>query len=147
MNEFTEVTAENLRFIRGLKDMNQDEIAGILGIPRNAISKIESGTRSLASAEKALLDLYFFGTIPFEIVNEKLLEGVLDFTTDQWRVICILANRNSLLPGQWIADKIRSYLAFNEQAKSVQAEIVRERFQSMPPKEENWDSIVADEPK
>lgn len=123
MNEFTEVTAENLRFIRALKDLNQDAIAGILGVPRNAISKIESGTRALASSEKALLDLYFFGKIPFEIVNEKLLSGVLSFSENQWRAICILANRDGTTPGKWIAREIRSYLTHNEQARQIMWDI------------------------
>ncbi|MES2923719.1 MAG: hypothetical protein V4819_19345 [Verrucomicrobiota bacterium] len=94
-----------------------------------------------------LLDLYFFGTIPFEIANEKLLRGVLDFTSDQWRVICILANRNSITPGKWIANQIRSYLTFEGEAKAVQADITRERLQSLPPPEEQGGSMVADEPK
>lgn len=119
MNEFTEVTAENLRFIRGLKDMNQDAIAEILGIPRNAISKIESGTRSLATSEKSLLDLYFFGKLPFELVNEKNIRGVLDFSDLQWRAICIMATRNSTTPAKWIAKEIRSYLNYNEEGRSA----------------------------
>lgn len=119
MNEFTEVTAENLRFIRALKDLNQDAIAGILGVPRNAISKIESGTRSLAASEKALLDLYFFGIIPFEILNERLLHGVLDFSELQWRAISILATANGTTPGRWIANEIRAYLTHSEEGKKA----------------------------
>lgn len=143
MNEFTEVTAENLRFIRALKELNQDAVAGILGIPRNAISKIESGTRALAPSEKALLDLYFFGTIPFEIINEKLLEGVLDFTEDQWRVICILAKRVSLTPGKWIANQIRSYLAYDEEAKGLQFDFAKTRLEALPaPPAENLSKVA-----
>lgn len=85
--------------------------------------------------------------MPFDLIGTRHLHGILDFTTDQWRVIETMARRESTTPGKWIANKIRSYLAFNEQAKSVQSEIVRQRFQSLPPKEENWDSKVADEPK
>ncbi|MCB1092285.1 MAG: helix-turn-helix domain-containing protein [Verrucomicrobiae bacterium] len=119
MNEFTEVTADNLKFIRGSKSMNQEELAAVLGLPRNAISKIENGDRSLTTSEKALLDLYFFGTIPFEIANEKTLRGVLDFTPEQWRVIEILARRASMTPGKWIATQIRAYLAYDAAAREI----------------------------
>jgi transcriptional regulator with XRE-family HTH domain len=146
MHEITEATAQNLRELRTQRGLNQDEIATVLGLQKHNISKIETGTRALAPAEKALLDLYFFGKIPFDLVDEKVLDSVLDFSSDQWRVICILANRNSTTPGKWIANQIRSYLAWDPDAKAAHAEIIRERFQSIPV-EDNARSIVAEEPK
>jgi transcriptional regulator with XRE-family HTH domain len=122
MNEFKEVTAENLRFIRGSKGINQAEIASMLGIPINAVSKIEGGKRGLSDSEKALLDLYFFGKMPFEIVNQALLKSVLEFTPLQWRVITIIATKRGMKPGGWIADRIRDFLAFNEEAREISAE-------------------------
>lgn len=122
MNEFKEVTAENLRFIRGSKGINQTEIAEMLGIPINAVSKIEGGKRGLSEAEKALLDLYFFGKMPFEIVNQAQLKSVLEFTPLQWRVITIIATKRGMKPAAWIADRIRDYLAFNEEARDIAKE-------------------------
>ena len=132
MTTFTEVTAANLKLVRGSRGLKQEEVAAVLGLEKHNISKIESGKRLLSSPEKALLDLYFFGTIPFEIINEKLLEGVLDFTEDQWRVICILANRQSVSPGKWIANQIRSYLAYNEEAKGLQFQFAKSRLAALP---------------
>ena len=122
MNEFTEVTAENLKLVRGSRGMNQDQVAEILGLAGYHISNVEKGRRALSPAEKALLDLYFFGTIPFEIVNEKLVRGVLDFSDLQWRTICILATRNSTTPGKWIANEIRGYLNHSEEGRSAKWE-------------------------
>lgn len=120
MSNFTEVTAENLKFVRGSQGMNQDQVAGILGLSGYHISNIEKGRRALSSAEKSLLDLYFFGKIPFEIVSEQLLGSVLEFTPRQWDVIRILANKSgNRSPGQWIAEKIRDYLAFSEEGKKT----------------------------
>lgn len=115
MTPYSEVTAANLKCIRGARGMNQEQLGAILGLSGYHISNIENGRRLLSTAEKSLLDLYFFGTIPFEIVNEKLLGKVLDFTPRQWDVIRILANKEGKqTPGQWIAGKIRDYLAFTQ---------------------------------
>jgi hypothetical protein len=119
MDEITEVTAQNLRELRTQRGLKQEEIAAVLGLQKHNISKLETGTRALSAAEKALLDLYFFGIIPFEIVNEKILHGVLDFTENQWRAICIMATRNSTTPAKWIAKEIRSYLNYNEEGRSA----------------------------
>jgi transcriptional regulator with XRE-family HTH domain len=122
MNEFNEVTSENLARLRGSRDMNQTQIAKILGIKQNAVSNIEKGIRALSDSEKALLDLYFFGKMPFAIVNQPLLKSVLEFTPLQWRVITIIATKRGMKPGAWIADRIRDYLAFNEEAREISAE-------------------------
>jgi transcriptional regulator with XRE-family HTH domain len=126
MNEFKEVTAENLRLIRGQTGKNQTEIADLLGIPINAVSKIESGKRGLSDTEKSLLDLYFFGKMPFEITNHSLVKGILEFTPLQWRVICIIATKRGMKPAAWIADRIRDYLAFNQEAREIAEEHAKE---------------------
>lgn len=118
MSEHTEVTAQNLRYVRGARGMSQDEVAEIVGLKGYHISNIEKGRRELSPSEAALLNLYFFERMPFEIVGEKLLNSVLDFTEDQWRVICILAKRQGITPGQWIAAQIRAYLAMDDEAKA-----------------------------
>ena len=124
------------------------EIASALKVTPSTVSRWISGKLVISPSDEMLLKLYFFGTIPFEITNEKLLNSVLDFTEDQYRVICILATRQSTSTGKWIADKIRSYLAFNEDAKTETSQIVAERMarnathlQILP------DAKVAEEPK
>lgn len=128
MSEFTEVTAKNLKELRKERGLKQEAIADVLGLEKHHISKIETGNRALSSAEASLLNLYFFDVMPFAIVGEKLVNSVLDFTEDQYRVICILASRRGVTPAVWIADQIRSYLAFNEEAKAETSKIVAERM-------------------
>ncbi len=112
MNDFTEVTADNLRFIRGSKGTNQGEIADILGIAQTAVSKIETGMRALSDSEKRLLDWYFFGILPPKIGNAGVdLKGTLEFDEAEWRMIGIMANKNGMTPGEWIASRIRDHIA------------------------------------
>jgi len=97
----------------------QAEISKAFDVHPSTVKRwIEGG--DIPSPMLKLLDLYFFGTIPFEIANEKTIHGVLDFTDDQWRVIEILARRESTTPGKWIANQIRSYLSYNEEARHLQ---------------------------
>jgi transcriptional regulator with XRE-family HTH domain len=111
----TETTAENLKAIRDERDLTQDDVAAILGIPRNAVSKIETGTRALSDAEKKILDWYFFGIIPPRLTNtDGDLSGVLDFEEAEWKIIGHIARRHGLTEGQWIAQRVRDYLAHLE---------------------------------
>lgn len=100
----------------------QAEIAKSFDVHPSTVKRwLEGG--DIPSPMLKLLDLYFFGTIPFEIAHEKSLHGVLDFTPDQWRVIEILARRESTTSGKWISNKIRAYLAFDEAAKAESVRI------------------------
>ena len=66
-----------------------------------------------------LLDLYFFGIIPFDVANESILHSVLEFTPAQWEVISIIATRKGMTESQWIADRIRTFLAFDDEAQKI----------------------------
>lgn len=110
------------------------KIARDLEINPSTVSRWASGN-DIPSPMLKLLDLYFFGTIPFEISHERPSHGTMDFTEDQWRVIEILSRRESTTPGKWIANKIRAYLAYNEEAKLAQEAITKQRkgyLQSLP---------------
>jgi hypothetical protein len=74
-----------------------------------------------------LLDLYFFDVMPFDIVGEKLVESVLDFTEDQWKVICILAKRQGIPPAKWISNQIRTILASDDEARHERQLLERAR--------------------
>lgn len=122
------------------------KIAKALGISPSTVTRwIPNGI--IPPPMLKLLNLYFFEVMPFDIAGEKLLNSVLDFTEDQYRVICILATRRSATPAKWIADQIRSFLAFDEEAKAETAKIVAARMagnasflHALP------DSKVAEEP-
>jgi len=100
---------------------NRGEITRIskaLGVAPSTVTRWVAGGDIPPPMEK-LLNLYFFDIMPFDIVGEHLLESVLSFTEDQWRVINILAKRQGRTPAKWIASKIREYLAWNEEAKEA----------------------------
>lgn len=106
MNEFTETTAANLAEIRSRKGLNQEEVSAILGMTQTAVSKIENGTRTLSSTEKAILDWHFFGTMPPRLENPLELQGVLEFTATEWDIIGIMAKRAGQTHKQWIRSAV-----------------------------------------
>lgn len=110
MNEFKEVTAENLRLIRSTKDLNQEEIAELLGITQTAVSKIEKGKRGISDSEKHLLDWYFFNKIPPRLTNTMNLKGCLEFSEGEWRVLSKIASNNGQTAAQYIISTIRFHL-------------------------------------
>lgn len=116
MSEFHETTAENLKAIRNELKMTQDDVAVILGIPRNAVSKIETGTRALSDSEKKLLDWHFFGTVPSRIGATHIdLSHMLEFDEGEWRIIGHIARRQGITEAEWITRRIRDYLAILEE--------------------------------
>ncbi len=110
MNEFTEVFAGTLRFIRGAHGKTQDEIAELLGIPVNAVSNIENDRRALSDSEKRLLDWYFFGTLPPRLAASFDLRGILEFTEDEWNIIGLMARRAGQNHAQWIRSSILAFV-------------------------------------
>lgn len=124
MSEHIEVTAKNLRSIRGAREMTQKQVADILGVPLNAVSKIELGNRELTSAEKKLLDLFFFGRLPEGVIRSSDdLGHALDFTEQEWKIVEVLALRAGQTAAEWIRTKILDYLAFSPEAKAVGANL------------------------
>ncbi len=115
MNEHTETTAENLRFLRGAKGLNQADVGELIGIDGNHVSNIETGRRALAPSEKKLLDLYFFGVMPEGLVRAATdTRASLDLTEDEWRIIQILAARAGQTAEDWIRQRIQDYLGYLE---------------------------------
>jgi transcriptional regulator with XRE-family HTH domain len=106
MSKFKEITAGTLRVHREAKDINQDEIAQMLGITQTAVSKIESGNRALSTTEKAVLDWYFFGTMPPRLSNPIELQGALEFSPEEWAIIGALAARAGQTHQQWIRSAV-----------------------------------------
>lgn len=120
MSEFHETTSANLKAIRSERELNQDDIASLLGITQTAVSKIESGTRGLSDSEKKLLDWYFFGTVPERIHASTVdLSRMLDFDDAEWRIIGHIARRRGLSEAELIASHIRDYLAILEASHTL----------------------------
>ena len=122
-------------------------LAQTMKVTPATVSRWLNNKNPIAGSDEKLLKLLIRDEMPFEITGEKLLNSVLDFTEDQYRVICILATRQSSSPAQWIANQIRSYFVWNDEAKAEMAKIVAERMarnasflHALP------DSKVAEEP-
>jgi len=75
MND-SDINEKNLKRIRKSKRLLQEDVAEIVGISREAVSKIETGRRELAISEKKLLEWYFFGKIPYSGHKEPLQSTV-----------------------------------------------------------------------
>jgi transcriptional regulator with XRE-family HTH domain len=129
MNNHHEITPENLRPLRSQMGVRQSYIAELLGIQQSAVSRVESGKREITSAEKQVLEFFFFGKLPDRIpaVRDDLARGIMEFTESEWRVITILAQREgNKVPTAWIADKIRGYLENNPSALAANSELNRQ---------------------
>lgn len=109
----TETTPENLKQLRGLHEINQEVISEMLGIPKTAVSHIEKGKRAISTAEKAILDYYFFGTLPLGIVRSVDAKNALEFSEEEWGIIESLARRAGVTPSEWVTSKIRDYLTWS----------------------------------
>lgn len=92
-------------------------IAKALSIAPSTVTRWVAGNEIPPPMIK-LLNLYFFDKMPFDITGESLLPSMLDFTEDQWKVICILAGRQGISPGKWIANQIRTILASDDEARA-----------------------------
>lgn len=101
------------------------KIAKALSISPSTVSRWIEGEIPPPMAK--LLNLYFFDMMPFDIAAETIIQSVLDFTEDQWKVICILAKRQGLTPGLWIANQIRAYLAMDDEARTQRANLEAQR--------------------
>jgi DNA-binding MarR family transcriptional regulator len=97
-------------------------LAKALGIAPSTVTRWIAGGEIPPPMLK-LLNLYFFDKMPFDITGESILNSMLDFTEDQWKVICVLAGRQGISPGTWIANQIRAYLAWDDEAKAERAKL------------------------
>ncbi len=104
-------------------------LAETMRVTPATVSRWLNEKNPISGSDEAILKLLVRGEMPFDIVHEKTLHGVLDFTEDQWRVITILANRMSTTPGKWIADKIRWMLAGDATAREETAAIQAQRHE------------------
>lgn len=108
-------------------------LATTLHITPGSVSRWLTGKHPIANSDQALLKLLIWGEMPFEIVGEKLLTRVLEFTEDQWKVISILAKRQGTTPRAWIAEKLQTILAYDAKAQAVAADLSRKK--QFPPLE------------
>jgi transcriptional regulator with XRE-family HTH domain len=107
---------KNLMVQRGLK--NKD-LATILGLTPQQISKIMNDGRVITPAEAKLLNFYFSGELPFHLPSDLNVCELLGFTTKEWKTIQRLAARQSSDPSAWILQQIRGYLDWDPAGKSA----------------------------
>lgn len=123
MSEINDITPETLPRLRGSFGLTQAELGAILGLEKHNVSKIESGKRAISPAEMKILRLYFFAEIPFDVIHQQNnLSSVLEFRTEEWRIIEILALRDGITPAKWIKAQILAYLDHNPRAQEARRE-------------------------
>ena len=102
-------------------------LAKTLGVTPATVSRWLNKHVVPSGSDAALLRLLIRGDMPFDMINSKILYGVLDFSEDQWRVINTIASRQGLTAAKWIAEKIRWLLAGDNDARKIEADIVAKR--------------------
>lgn len=86
------------------KDKNREQVAKELGVSRTTLHHWSKGNRDIPEDSLKLLRLYFYGEIPFGVVEEPLdLSSALSFTPQEWAIMEILAKRKGLTGAkQWV---------------------------------------------
>ena len=87
MND-SEIRADNLKRLRKTRRLLQEDIAEIIGVRREAVSKIETGLRELSISERRLLEWFFFGkepqTLQRGLVTRPNVFGGLHGASPEW---------------------------------------------------------------
>ena len=112
-----EITLEVLRDLLKERDMKQKDLAPILGLSAQKISRIMTGDRIISEAEHKLLQLYFFQEAPFDTPTNH--EGLLNFSDHEWQMIHFQASKEGLAVRDWITAKVQTYLAWIPQNEAI----------------------------
>lgn len=127
------LTPEEIRLLLEERGLRQKDLCSILSLTPSNVSNLMNGNRKISDSEQKLLRLYFFGEIPFEDIRPTQdLSHVLKFSEKEWEILNIIATRNGMATGEWIAGQIREYLAFR--SAQFQAEAKQENVTPLPKK-------------
>tara|TARA_R110002153_G_scaffold83033_1_gene209033 strand:+ start:1135 stop:1536 length:402 start_codon:yes stop_codon:yes gene_type:complete len=124
-------TLKALMVRRGLK--NKD-LAEILGLTPQQISKIMNTGRVITPAESKLLNFYFSGSLPFDPPGDLNVSELLGFTRKEWKTIERLASRQRSDPSAWILQQIRGYLDWGLAGKAALGKERIDHETTRPPK-------------
>jgi transcriptional regulator with XRE-family HTH domain len=110
---------------------NQSQIAGELGFHRSKMSRLVNGSK-IDESDSKLLNLYFFGVMPFDLLAPtRDLKNLLHFTATEWQIITILAHRQGFIsPKAWITTQIRAYLDHSEHAETARKDDLKKSAES-----------------
>ena len=96
-------------------------MARALGVSQSTVKRwLEGG--EIPPPMMLLLDWYLFGVIPPRLPATVGLQGTLEFTEAEWRIVRILAAREGQTPEKWIAATIRVHVNVHragDQGKSL----------------------------
>ena len=88
----------------------QAEISATFNVHPSTVRRWAEGG-DLTAPVVALLDWYFFGVVPPKIQRGFDARTVLEFSAAEWAVIGALARRSGVTEAEWIASRVRDYLA------------------------------------
>lgn len=101
--------------------ITQVALADMLGTSHTSVGRWLKGVHAISGPEQKLLSYLIHGELPFPA--QKAKEGMyLDFSADEFAIIQVLARREGFACAEeWIAAKIRAYLAMSNTALSVES--------------------------
>lgn len=89
----------------------QGKIAKCLDVHSTTVKRWSEG-ETIPDPMQKLLAWYLFGEAPPSMTHKFNLQDALVFDEIEWRMITIQASREGITQAQWIASRIRSYLAY-----------------------------------
>lgn len=101
--------------------ITQVALSKMLGTSQGTINRWLKNVHSISGPEQKLLSYLIHGELPFPA--QKAKEGMyLDFSADEFAIIQVLARREGYACAEdWIAAKIRAYLAMTNTAPPVES--------------------------
>lgn len=91
--------------------LTQTALANMLGVSHTSVSRWLKSVHAISGPEQKLLCYLIYGIMPFPV--QAADDGWhLDFSKEEFSVIQCLSRRDGYhSPEEWVADKIRAYLA------------------------------------
>jgi transcriptional regulator with XRE-family HTH domain len=108
------ITGEEVRRWRKQNRWTLEKLGSVLGgLEKAQVSKLETGQRTISPAEDRLLRILIREEIPPEYLRNLVsaTPGEIHLTQSDWNAVARLAARVGQSAEEWIAAKIREYLA------------------------------------
>lgn len=109
-----EITPQELKDWMKSQKITQLALANLLGVSHTSVSRWLKSVHAISGPEQKLLAYLIRGEMPFPVQIAD--EGWhLDFSKEEFVIIQYLSRRDGYSsPEEWVADKIRTYIAMTQ---------------------------------